>query len=138
MVLYLSNSACQADASSGGTTPVTGFHSTIDRPEPVSRVAPPTTKVTNINAATSHSHSRTARARLGELATTSVMAVFASGGADHIVGRSLPQSRVNAMPLRLRKLIGGFALIILVVTWALVAMALAQALAIKGNGAVEV
>jgi hypothetical protein len=42
------------------------------------------------------------------------------------------------MSLRLRKLIGGFALIVLVVTWALVAMALAQAPAIKGNGVVEV
>jgi hypothetical protein len=42
------------------------------------------------------------------------------------------------MSLRLRKLIGGFALIVLVVTWALIAMALAQAPAIKGNGAVEV
>jgi hypothetical protein len=42
------------------------------------------------------------------------------------------------MPLRLRKLIGGVALIVLVVTWALVAMALAQTPAIRGNGAVEV
>jgi Protein of unknown function (DUF2842) len=42
------------------------------------------------------------------------------------------------MSLRLRKLIGGFALIVLVVTWALIAMALAQAPAIKGNGVVEV
>jgi Protein of unknown function (DUF2842) len=42
------------------------------------------------------------------------------------------------MPLRLRKLIGGVALIVLVVTWALVAMALAQTPAIRGNGALEV
>jgi Protein of unknown function (DUF2842) len=42
------------------------------------------------------------------------------------------------MPLRLRKLIGGVALIVLVLTWALVAMALAQTPAIRGNGAVEV
>jgi len=42
------------------------------------------------------------------------------------------------MPVRLRKLIGTFALIVLVVSWALVAMALAQAPAIKGNGAIEV
>jgi len=40
------------------------------------------------------------------------------------------------MPVRLRKLIGAFALIVLVVSWALVAMALAQAPAIKGNGAI--
>ena len=42
------------------------------------------------------------------------------------------------MPVRLRKLIGAVALIVLVVTWALVAMALAQAPAIKANGLIEV
>ena len=42
------------------------------------------------------------------------------------------------IPLRWRKLIGTIALIALVVTWALVAMALAQAPAIKTNGVVEV
>lgn len=41
------------------------------------------------------------------------------------------------MPIRLRKLIGAFALIALVVGWALVAMALAQFPAIKANGAIE-
>jgi hypothetical protein len=42
------------------------------------------------------------------------------------------------MPLRLRKLIGAFGLIILVVVWALLAMALAQAPGIRGNGVIEV
>ena len=42
------------------------------------------------------------------------------------------------MPMRLRKLIGAIVLIVLVVTWTLVAMALAQLPAIKENGAVEV
>jgi Protein of unknown function (DUF2842) len=42
------------------------------------------------------------------------------------------------MPIRLRKLIGAFALIVLVVIWALLAMALAQSPAIKANGFVEV
>jgi hypothetical protein len=42
------------------------------------------------------------------------------------------------MPIRRRKLIGAIALIVLVVTWALVAMALAQAPVIKANGVVEV
>jgi uncharacterized protein DUF2842 len=42
------------------------------------------------------------------------------------------------MPIRIRKLIGGFALITLVVTWALVAMAVAQFPVIKANGVVEV
>ena len=42
------------------------------------------------------------------------------------------------MPARLRKFIGAILLITLVVTWALVAMALAQAPAIKANGVIEV
>jgi hypothetical protein len=42
------------------------------------------------------------------------------------------------MPIRLRKLIGGVALIVLVVGWSLIAMALAQLPVIKANGAVEV
>jgi hypothetical protein len=42
------------------------------------------------------------------------------------------------MPIRLRKLIGTVVLIILVVTWALVAMAVAQFPAIKANGLIEV
>jgi hypothetical protein len=42
------------------------------------------------------------------------------------------------MPIRVRKLIGAVALIALVVTWALVAMALAQSPAVKANGLLEV
>jgi predicted membrane channel-forming protein YqfA (hemolysin III family) len=41
------------------------------------------------------------------------------------------------MPIRLRKLLGAFALIILVLTWALAAMAIAQSPAIRANGIVE-
>ena len=42
------------------------------------------------------------------------------------------------MPIRLRKLIGAVVLIVLVVTWALVAMALAQSSVVKANGLIEV
>jgi len=42
------------------------------------------------------------------------------------------------MPVRLRKFIGAILLITLVVTWALVAMARAQAPVIKANGVIEV
>ena len=42
------------------------------------------------------------------------------------------------MPIRLRKLIGAVALILLVVCWSLLAMALAQLPAIKANGFIEV
>ena len=41
------------------------------------------------------------------------------------------------MPIRIRKLIGGAALIVLVVVWSLLAMALAQFPVIKANGVVE-
>ncbi len=41
------------------------------------------------------------------------------------------------MSIRLRKFIGAIALLVLVLTWALVAMALAQSPVIKANGLVE-
>ena len=42
------------------------------------------------------------------------------------------------MPVRLRKLIGAVLLLILVLAWALTAVALAQSPAIKANGLLEV
>ena len=42
------------------------------------------------------------------------------------------------MPIRLRKLIGAIMLIILVIAWALLAMALAQSPLVKANSAIEV
>src|SRR5690625_3638753 len=44
----------------GGTTPVTGSHNTIDRPEPVSRVAPPLT--TRAKSTRQHTTSHTPEA----------------------------------------------------------------------------
>lgn len=41
------------------------------------------------------------------------------------------------MPIRIRKLVGGIALVVLVVVWALLAMALAQLPVIKANALVE-
>jgi hypothetical protein len=41
------------------------------------------------------------------------------------------------MPIRIRKLVGGIALIVLIVGWALLAMALAQLPVIKANALVE-
>jgi Protein of unknown function (DUF2842) len=41
------------------------------------------------------------------------------------------------MSIRTRKLIGAIALVILVLTWSLVAMALAQSPVIKANGLIE-
>jgi hypothetical protein len=42
------------------------------------------------------------------------------------------------MPIRLRKLLGAIALLVLVIGWTLIAMALAQLPVIKANGVVEV
>ena len=42
------------------------------------------------------------------------------------------------MPIRLRKFIGAILLILLVVTWALLAMAFAQSPLVKANGMIEV
>jgi len=42
------------------------------------------------------------------------------------------------MPVRLRKFVGAIMLIAVVVTWALLAMALAQSAAVKTNGLIEV
>jgi hypothetical protein len=44
-----------------------------------------------------------------------------------------PPATVDAMPIRLRKFIGTVTLLVLVIVWALVAMALAQAPAIHDN-----
>ena len=46
---------------SGGSVPVTGFHSTMDSPDSVRRVAPPTSTMTTISATIASSHHRTAR-----------------------------------------------------------------------------
>jgi Protein of unknown function (DUF2842) len=45
---------------------------------------------------------------------------------------------VFAMPLRLRKFIGAIALFVLVIVWALLAMALAQVPAIRDNAIISV
>jgi hypothetical protein len=60
------------------------------------------------------------------------------GGMDPVVVQPVSQSSVGSMPIRLRKLVGAVVLIVLLVTWALVAMALAQSPVIKANGLIEV
>jgi hypothetical protein len=42
------------------------------------------------------------------------------------------------MPMRWRKLLGAIMLIVLLLTWVLLAMAIAQSTAVKGNGIIEV
>jgi hypothetical protein len=62
--------------------------------------------------------------------------VGSGGAADHIVVRRTPQL-TETMPIRWRKLLGAIMLIVLLLTWVLVAMAIAQSTA-KANGIIEV
>ena len=55
---YLANASSQSACDSGGTVPTIGCHSVMERPEPVSRVAPPTLTIKNTSAATANSHAR--------------------------------------------------------------------------------
>ena len=62
---------------------------------------------------------------------------------DHIEQHLTPQSRQNArqecekLTIRTRKFIGAIGLLVLVMTWALLAMAFAQVLAVHQNGWVK-
>ena len=58
---YFSNSVCHSASFNGGSVPTSGCHSTIDSPECVRRVTPPTTTMANTRAA--HSSSQTATLR---------------------------------------------------------------------------
>ena len=63
-----------------------GFHSTIDRPDSVKRVAPPTIKVRKIIAAAASSHSRTGtQLDFGRFRRLVHKCLLAGVGADHIV-----------------------------------------------------
>src|SRR5215472_16499942 len=61
IALYFSNSAVHCASLSGGSTPVTGCHSVMERPDPVSRVMPPITTISRIMA--QHAKSQRAMAR---------------------------------------------------------------------------
>ena len=60
-------------AAQRGMTPVTGFHCVIERPDSVSRVAPPTSTMRKTRAATATSQTRTA-------AVSKKLAVWAAAG----------------------------------------------------------
>ena len=60
IALYFSKASFQSAAFIGGTAPMIGFHSVIDRPEPVSRVMPPMTTMANTMAAQTNSQTATA------------------------------------------------------------------------------
>src|ERR1051326_756020 len=88
---YLSNSLCHCAAESGGKGPVTGCHSTIEKPDSVSRVAPPTSTTATMSAAIARSQRRIARTCRAALA--SVMASpLEMDAADHIERPATRQS----------------------------------------------
>ena len=55
---YLAKASSQSACDSGGSVPTIGCHSVMERPEPVSRVAPPMLTITNTSAATASSQTR--------------------------------------------------------------------------------
>src|SRR6266853_1033195 len=59
--LYFPKVSCHPASSRGGSAPTIGCHSTMDRPEWVSRVTPPTTTIANTSAQHASSHAATAR-----------------------------------------------------------------------------
>src|SRR5579885_1022041 len=93
---YFSNSLCHCASLSGGTTPVTGLHSVIERPDSVSRVAPPTSTLASTSAAMAQSHSRIARVCCSE-GFLAGMLITCRKRADHIVLR--PALATELMPL---------------------------------------
>ena len=58
---YSANRRCHSASDSGGSVPISGAHSMIDKPEPVRRVTPPKTIMTRIIPATVNSHRATGR-----------------------------------------------------------------------------
>src|SRR3546814_1688162 len=62
------NSASHTASLSGGSTPVTGSHSVIDRPDSVRRVMPPTATTAITSSATAHNQRDSAAGR--DLANT--------------------------------------------------------------------
>ncbi len=62
MALYFSKAASQSASLSGGIAPSSGFHSVIESPDSVKRVAPPTTTIAKTRAATKNSQNCTAGA----------------------------------------------------------------------------
>src|SRR5689334_8565303 len=58
---YFANAACQSASLIGGSVPTIGCHSTIDKPECVRRVTPPTTIIANTSAQQTRSQAATGR-----------------------------------------------------------------------------
>jgi hypothetical protein len=79
--LYLSNSAAHCSSDVGHTSPV-ARHSTIDRPDRVSRVTPPSTTITNTAPAVVASHKPTRRRLRASLAAACAAPASAAPAAS--------------------------------------------------------
>nr|CAI0337089.1 hypothetical protein SHINE37_40943 [Rhizobiaceae bacterium] len=76
----------------GGMTPWIGFHSVMERPDSVSRVAPPTSTSTNSVNSTKPSHRRTWR-RLRSVLSVSLWLRYAVAVVALIVSAPVPERR---------------------------------------------
>src|SRR5271166_4865570 len=80
---YFPNASCHAASLIGGATPRIGCHSVIDRPEPVRRVAPPTTTIANTSPAIAKSQMRTGLSRESRLLVSA--SLVSEGFASHVI-----------------------------------------------------
>jgi hypothetical protein len=111
---YRPNAARQPASSSGGITPMIGFHSVIDRPDPVSRVAPPTTTSANTTAAVANSQMATGRDR-------SSVGARAMRSLSWLAGQEPDAYAVKPMKARARKAVGAAAMLVFLIAYALIA-----------------
>src|SRR6185312_17268846 len=72
----------------GGSVPDSGAHSMIDRPEPVSRVAPPRATITRIMKQVANNHSDTSRRLRGVMSCVAAAACAGSNGMALHIGRA--------------------------------------------------
>src|SRR4029077_16462985 len=117
----------------GGSAPVTGFHSTMDKPDSVSRVAPPTTTISAIRLATRNSQRRRPRgARCGGMVVIPAQNLETFRPALIVRPRLRasraphPRRHVRFMAIRTRKFIGTILLLLLVRVRSLLGMSVAQ------------
>src|ERR1700730_1558634 len=96
MVRYFSNSACHWTLLNGGAIPITGFHSTIESPDRVNRVAPPTITIAKTSPATVSSHNRIPRRCDGSSNDGGVLAVVETCGIKRHTHRPECGSAVEA------------------------------------------
>src|SRR5210317_1454012 len=80
---YISKTRCHSASPIGGRTPINGRQSTIDRPDPVRRVKPPRTTMTNTSPQQIRSHMATAR-----FCAWLLTSVFIDKGACGFLGKA--------------------------------------------------